>query len=196
MSDFLNRWSARKRSKETPPAEEAAPEAARAPEEDPPAEETRSDAEICAALGLPDPDQFKPGDDIRGFMAANVPKALRRRALRQLWTSNPVLANLDGLCDYAEDYTDAATVIPNLQTAYEVGKGFWDKAQQAAEQLDALGAEEPVETAATTAPEPEAEPVPPVEVPRDMAPEPPEPETPETPRARPMRFVRNGPGSA
>ena len=37
------------------------------------------------------------GDDFSGFMARNVPDHLRRRALRKLWVSNPVLANLDGL---------------------------------------------------------------------------------------------------
>ena len=57
-------------------------------------------------------------------MARAVPERLRRRALRKLWLSNPALANLDNLVDYGEDYTDAALVIENLQTAYQVGKGM------------------------------------------------------------------------
>ncbi|WP_050603609.1 DUF3306 domain-containing protein [Ruegeria sp. 6PALISEP08] len=84
----------------------------------------KSDAEILAEFDLPDPDTLQPGDDVSGFMAKALPDRLRRRALRQLWRLNPVLANVDGLVDYGEDYTDAACVIENLQTAYQVGKGM------------------------------------------------------------------------
>ncbi|MDH3665533.1 MAG: DUF3306 domain-containing protein [Paracoccaceae bacterium] len=121
---FASRWSRLKQEAreeepgETPPAEADAP----APQED-----ARTDAEVLEELGLPDPDSLKPGDDIRGFMAKAVPARLRNRALRKLWISNPVLANLDELVDYGEDYTDAATVLENLQTAYQVGKGWADK---------------------------------------------------------------------
>ncbi|WP_170464174.1 DUF3306 domain-containing protein [Ruegeria arenilitoris] len=86
--------------------------------------EEKSDAEILTELNLPDPDQLQAGDDVSGFMAKAVPDRLRRRALRRLWRLNPVLANVDGLVDYGEDYTDAACVIENLQTAYQVGKGM------------------------------------------------------------------------
>ncbi len=84
----------------------------------------KTDAEILAEFNLPDPDQLQAGDDVSGFMAKAVPDRLRRRALRRLWRLNPVLANVDGLVDYGEDYTDAACVIENLQTAYQVGKGM------------------------------------------------------------------------
>ncbi|SDW51528.1 Protein of unknown function [Ruegeria halocynthiae] len=86
--------------------------------------EEKSDAEILAELNLPDPNQLQCGDDVSGFMAKAVPDRLRRRALRRLWRLNPVLANVDGLVDYGEDYTDAACVIENIQTAYQVGKGM------------------------------------------------------------------------
>jgi hypothetical protein len=50
------------------------------------------------------------------------------------------LANVDGLVDYGEDFTDAATVIENLQTAYQVGKGMTkhvvELARQAAEEAE------------------------------------------------------------
>ncbi|MCY4319557.1 MAG: DUF3306 domain-containing protein [Alphaproteobacteria bacterium] len=84
----------------------------------------RTDEDVLAALELPDPDSMKQGDDFSAFMAEAVPERLRRRALRRLWRSNPVLANLDNLVDYGEDYTDAALVMENLQTAYRVGKGM------------------------------------------------------------------------
>lgn len=86
--------------------------------------EEKSDAEILNELNLPDPDELQAGDDVSGFMAKAVPDRLRRRALRRLWRLNPVLANVDGLVDYGEDYTDAACVIENIQTAYQVGKGM------------------------------------------------------------------------
>lgn len=86
--------------------------------------EEKTDAEILAEFNLPDPDQLQAGDDVSGFMAKAVPDRLRRRALRRLWRLNPVLANVDGLVDYGEDYTDATCVIENIQTAYQVGKGM------------------------------------------------------------------------
>ena len=86
--------------------------------------EERPDEEVLAELDLPDPDSMKQGDDFSAFMSDAVPQRLRRRALRQLWRSNPVLANLDNLVDYGEDYTDAALVMENLQSAYQVGKGM------------------------------------------------------------------------
>ena len=123
MSDkesFLSRWSRKKQEPETPSGDLA-------PAAEPPdaAPDDRTDDQILAELDLPDPATLKPGDDITGFMQAAVPARLRRAALRQLWRSNPVLANLDELLEYGEDYTDAATVVENLQTAYRVGRGFW-----------------------------------------------------------------------
>ncbi len=84
----------------------------------------RSEAEILRQLDLPDPDSLRQGDDFSVFMKSAVPETIRRRALRKLWLSNPVLANLDELVDYGEDFTDAATVVDNLQTAYQVGRGM------------------------------------------------------------------------
>ena len=86
--------------------------------------EERSDAELLAKFDLPDPDMLQPGNDVSGFMAKAIPERLRRRALRRLWRLNPVLANVDGLVDYGEDYTDASCVIENIQTAYQVGRGM------------------------------------------------------------------------
>lgn len=109
--------------------------------------EAQSDAEVLAALELPDPDMLEPGDDFSGFMAKAVPDRLRRRALRRLWLSNPALANVDGLVDYGEDFTDAACVIENLQTAYQVGKGMTSHIEEMARkaELEAEGDAEETE---------------------------------------------------
>lgn len=86
--------------------------------------EDRPDEEVLEDLGLPDPESLAPGDDIRAFMEKAVPEHIRRRALRGLWRRNPVLANLDGLVDYGDDFTDSALVSDALQTAYQVGRGM------------------------------------------------------------------------
>lgn len=124
MSAQADFWSRRKAAvaDEVRAGEEAEREARVAEERK--ALEERPDEEVLAELELPDPDTMKQGDDFSAFMSEAVPERLRRRALRQLWRSNPVLANLDSLVDYGEDYTDAALVVENLQTAYQVGKGM------------------------------------------------------------------------
>lgn len=127
---FLSRWSRRKRSAEDAPAATGPAGAPVAPagiadrEPQPPAAPERTDAEVLAELGLKDPDALEPGDDFAGFMARAVPDHLRRRALRRLWRSNPVLANLDGLNDYDADFTGDTVAPGMLKTAYQVGRGF------------------------------------------------------------------------
>jgi hypothetical protein len=96
----------------------------------------KSDEVVLEELGLPDPDTLEPGDDFKAFMAKAVPDRIRRRALRRLWLSNPALANLDGLLDYGEDFTDSATVVENLQTAYQVGKGMLKHVEELARQAE------------------------------------------------------------
>jgi hypothetical protein len=96
--------------------------------------EGRPDAEILAEMGLPDPDTMQAGDDFSVFLKAAIPERIRRRALRRLWLSNPVLANVDGLIEYGEDYTDSARVIENMQTAYQVGKGMLKHVEEMARQ--------------------------------------------------------------
>ncbi|NDR56788.1 DUF3306 domain-containing protein [Aliiruegeria sabulilitoris] len=103
----------------------------------------RPDEEILDELGLKDPDTLEAGDDFAAFLKAAVPERLRRRALRRLWLSNPALANLDGMVDYGEDFTDAAMVVDNLQTSYQVGKGMLKHVEALAAQEDAEGTADP-----------------------------------------------------
>lgn len=120
-SDFWSRRKARVAAEAGEEAKRAEAEEARAAQA---ALEDKTDTEVLAELGLPDPDTLVPGQDIAGFMQKAVPERLRRRALRQLWRLNPVLANLDGLNDYDGDFTNAATDAPGVATAYRVGKGL------------------------------------------------------------------------
>ncbi|WP_294622919.1 DUF3306 domain-containing protein [uncultured Roseovarius sp.] len=109
--------------------------------------EAKTDEDVLEELGLPDPDALQPGDDFSAFMAKAVPDRIRRRALRRLWLSNPALANLDGLLDYGEDFTDSATVVENLQTAYQVGKGMLKHVEELARQAEVKAADSPEEHA-------------------------------------------------
>ena len=84
----------------------------------------KDDAEILAEMGLPEPEAMQQGDDFTAFMSRDVPERLRRRALRTLWRSNPVLACVDGLNDYDGDFTVGATGSEPIRTAYQVGKGM------------------------------------------------------------------------
>lgn len=93
--------------------------------------------------------------DYSRFMQQGVPDAVRNKALRQLWASDPIMANMDGLHDYWDDYTDAAVAVPagTLKTAYRIGRGFLSDDEVA--QWDALGkpaAVPAVETVAATEP--------------------------------------------
>ncbi len=53
---------------------------------------------------LPDIDSLDGDSDYTAFLREGVPEDLKHRALRKLWRSDPVLANLDGLNDYDEDF--------------------------------------------------------------------------------------------
>lgn len=69
-------------------------------------------------------DKLNYASDYTQFLKQGVPEAVRRRALRMLWSSNPILANLDGLNDYDEDFTDAALAVKVLSSNYKPGSGY------------------------------------------------------------------------
>lgn len=53
---------------------------------------------------LPDIETLTYQSDFTVFLRDGVPDVLRRMALAKLWRTDPILANLDGLNDYDEDY--------------------------------------------------------------------------------------------
>jgi Protein of unknown function (DUF3306) len=148
----LARWSQRKSAARrgsalpaesdvaaVPPAADSE-QAARDPHQEKPAAPPASaEAPPAAAEPLP---QLPPIEeltfqsDFTVFMAKNVPEALKRAALRKLWTSDPVLANLDGLNDYCEDHHLIDTSITLDQTSYKVGKGYFDEVEEKLAKLD------------------------------------------------------------
>ena len=135
---FLSRWSDRKLKADAEEVEQTLP-AAMSEESHEDEFEGKSDEEILSILDLPEPETLTLGDTVEKFMDGRVPERIRARALRAFWKTNPVLANIDGLDEYCEDYTDAATVVENLQTIYQVGKGY---AVQALDALESLAEDE------------------------------------------------------
>ncbi|MEL0320755.1 MAG: DUF3306 domain-containing protein [Gammaproteobacteria bacterium] len=144
---FLSRWSDRKLKGEDDALPATAPDRVKETSREDEFE-GKTDDEILSILELPDPETLKLGDTVEKFMDGRVPERIRARALRAFWKTNPVLANIDGLDEYCDDYTDAAMVIENLQTIYEVGKGY---AEQALDALESLADdEEPADQLAGT----------------------------------------------
>ncbi len=145
---FLNRWARRKgdagkRPEPEPPVERLANVPADGMPEDEAPETAKETAEDPTA-NLPDIETLDKDSDYTGFLREGVPEQLRKQALRKLWRSDPVLANLDGLNDYDEDFGALFTkaVTESVKTIYKVGKGMVDPDDEKAEEI---------ETAATAA---------------------------------------------
>ncbi len=105
---FFNRWSQRKQQAlrvDEPLEEDAATAKPDAPEPEPgtvPAAPELSEEELAA---LPSIDALTPDTDIKVFMRAGVPKALRNAALRKMWMITPAIRDhLDPAVDYAWDW--------------------------------------------------------------------------------------------
>ena len=169
---FLSRWSARKaeiaragavRDDDTDEQNEATSLGA---DEESDEEAALSDDELLEKYELPDPNDITEEAGLDRFFDGKTPERLRQMALRRLWRINPFFGIVDDMVEYGEDYTDAATVIDGMQTAYQAGKGYLKKAispeeaDEAVEtQTDDVGATEPLsDTEQTDADEVEQEP--------------------------------------
>ena len=75
---------------------------------------------------LPKIDDLNKDSDFTKFLTNGVPEILKRAAMRKLWLSDPVLANIDGLNDYDDDYTIVKNIVGGITTNYQVGKGMVD----------------------------------------------------------------------
>ncbi len=133
---MMDRWSRRKAAVEAEAIAEVKAEEAVAKAEVEAVQAEKTDDELLKELGLPDPDTLGEGDDFKAFMGDAIPARLKTRALRKLWTVNPLLANIDGLVDYGEDFTDAAMCVENMQSAYQVGKGMMAHVEELARQAE------------------------------------------------------------
>ena len=122
---------------EDPNQEKAAGAAKASPESD--ADDALSEAELLEKYDLPDPETIEDEAGLDRFFQGDMPERLRRMALRRVWRLNPLFRFADEMVEYGEDYTDAATVVDGLQTAYQVGKGYLQKAK---DKLDEMNGDE------------------------------------------------------
>ena len=83
-----------------------------------------SDQELLEKYELPDPEELADESDLTQFLDGDLPERLRQMALRRLWRLNPLFGHVCDMVEYGEDYTDAATVMEGMQTAYQVGQGY------------------------------------------------------------------------
>ena len=100
---------------------------------------------------LPSLESLTADSDFTPFLHADVPSILKKAALRKLWKSDPVLANVDGLNDYDEDFARMG-LGKVVQTAYQVGKGMIGRKEEPepAEDSDLAAGSEHVEDIGTT----------------------------------------------
>ena len=125
---FLSRWSARKSQiangedvSDEVPATEIAEDTGVEDEED----AALTDAELLEKYDLPDPEAITEESGLEQFLnGKGIPGRVRQMALRRLWRLNPLFGIVDDMVEYGEDYTDAATVIEGMKTAYTVGRGY------------------------------------------------------------------------
>lgn len=146
---FLQRWSRRKRQVAEedagPEVDIASPQegAVDAAAAEPVSAGAVEDPELIAnreAAEAVDLETLTYDSDFTVFMKRGVPEALKNAALRKLWRSNPILAAVDGLNDYDLDYRTIDTVLTNFQSAWKVGKGYSDKAEEIREEMEAKSA--------------------------------------------------------
>jgi len=89
---------------------------------------------------LPPIESLDYDSDFSPYFRPGVPEALQQQALRKLWRTNPVLANLDGLNDYDEDYSSVGMIQEAVDTLFQIGRGMPDSvaASDAAPQAAAM----------------------------------------------------------
>jgi hypothetical protein len=130
--NFLQRWSRLKaESRKAAPA--PPPEAE--PASQPPALVEQKSPEETAPPELPPVEELTAESDYSVFLRPGVPEETKLAALRKLWASDPTLAAPDPLDLHNFDYSFPA--VPEVvKTAYQVGKGFIDALEEAAEKKE------------------------------------------------------------
>ena len=116
---FLRRWARLK-------TEQAKPKPA--PEQEPrpgvPEPAVEPEEQQAAIEDLPPIDELTAESDFTPFLRVGVPEELKRQALRKLWRTDPVFANLDGLVEYGEDFGAAFRNPGPVATLFQIGRGM------------------------------------------------------------------------
>ena len=130
--NFLSRWSKKKSKQKTQiensNSKQIDPESSTEKENQSSLDEENdklNDEDLLKKYNLPNPEKIKKEKSLDVFFKKGVPDRLRQIALRRVWRLNPIIRFADAeINDYHEDFTDAATVIEGMETAYKVGKGY------------------------------------------------------------------------
>ena len=130
--NFLSRWSKKKSKQKTQiensNSKQIDPESSTEKENQSSLDEENDklyDEDLLKKYNLPNPEKIKKEKSLDVFFKEGVPDRLRQIALRRVWRLNPIIKFADAeINDYHEDFTDAATVIEGMETAYKVGKGY------------------------------------------------------------------------
>ena len=141
---LLKRWSRRKREAGIEEGAAVDPEVQIAdglPVADPAvpdeAVEAEREANRVAAEAI-DLESIGYDSDLSPFFRDGVPKLLKQAALRKMWASSPLFANLDGLNDYDHDYNVIDKVLTKFESAWQVGRGYrTDESETNADEADA-----------------------------------------------------------
>lgn len=83
--------------------------------------------------------------DFSVFLKEGVPELLKKKAMQTLWRSNPVFANVDGLCDYDDDFGSPDLNMKVFKSAYQAGKGYAQLLLEDDEKADDLESETSLE---------------------------------------------------
>lgn len=171
---FLSRWSQRKQAarqqgdadREHAHRDEVPVEPVIGEPEDAAGQEKPTRAEIAeanqAAAEAVDLETLGFDSDFSLFLKDGVSTQLKNAALRKLWRSNPVLACVDGLNDYDDDYRTVETFADGIRSSWQVGKGYsWmseveEKLEAVAEAVDIRPASDHVAEPAAEETEPDA----------------------------------------
>jgi len=136
-SSFLSRWSKRKsESNEVSSKSEQNEKNTLDVKDELKEEENKlSNDELAEKYEVTNPEKIDNPLDLKKILKENLPDRLKQVALRKLWKLVPAYGEISELVEYGEDFTDAATVIENLQTSYIVGKGYIDKVVEKSKDL-------------------------------------------------------------
>lgn len=131
----LSRWSKRKIASTRQPETEAG-----ALPSDVDEEQAMHAAELAAnreAAEAVDLEALDSDSDFSVFLKEGVPEILKKRAMSVLWRSNPVLANVDGLVDYDDDFGSPDLLMKTFKSAYQAGRGYLEHQEREARAIAA-----------------------------------------------------------
>jgi hypothetical protein len=135
---FVGRWTRLKAEDRRRKQGSAAPELPTEPTAPLPAAAPQADQAPDPTAALPPVESLTKDSNYAAFLKEGVPEGLKNAALRQLWRSDPVLAAPELLDLHNLDYT-FPKVPEVVQTAYQVGKGYFDAVAEAEEKVRQSG---------------------------------------------------------